>query len=100
MITRAIRAVTRGWRSGVAAASIAVISICDPGSLVLGGSVAEAGGVRFVDKVRESIAGRVPADFSLELTGLGNMAVLKGGVAMALSKARRELVSVTKEGVR
>jgi predicted NBD/HSP70 family sugar kinase len=84
----------------VAAASIAVISICDPGSLVLGGSVAEAGGVRFVDKVRESIAGRVPADFSLELTGLGNMAVLKGGVAMALSKARRELVSVTKEGVR
>lgn len=84
----------------VAAASIAVISICDPGSLVLGGSVAEAGGVRFVDKVQESIAGRVPADFSLELTGLGNMAVLKGGVAMALSKARRELVSVTKEGVR
>jgi len=84
----------------VAAASIAVISICDPGSLVLGGSVAEAGGVRFVDKVRESIAGRAPADFSLELTGLGNMAVLKGGVAMALSKARRELVSVTKEGVR
>lgn len=84
----------------VAVASIAVISICDPGSLVLGGSVAEAGGVRFVDKVRESIAGRVPADFSLELTSLGNMAVLKGGVAMALSKARRELVSVTKEGVR
>jgi len=83
----------------VAAAAIAVISICDPGLLVLGGSVAEAGGARFVDKVRECIAGRVPADFSLELTGLGNMAVLKGGVAMALSKARRELVSVTKEGV-
>lgn len=92
--------IEEGLVSRVAAASIAVISICDPELLVLGGSVAEAGGARFVDKVREIVAGRVPADFSLKLTGLGNTAVLKGGVAMALSKARRELVSVTKEGVK
>lgn len=83
----------------VAAACIAVISVCDPELLVLGGSVAEAGGTRFVDKVRKSMAGRAPADFGLELTGLGSSVVLKGGVAIALSKARRELVSVMKEGV-
>jgi predicted NBD/HSP70 family sugar kinase len=84
----------------VAGASIAVASICDPELIVLGGSVAESGGSRFVDKVRESVSGRVPASFSLELTGLGDEAVLKGGVAVALAKARRELVSVTKEGAK
>lgn len=84
----------------VAAASIAVASICDPDLLVLGGSVAEAGGARFVDRVREGVAGRVPASLSIELTALGSAAVLKGGVAIALSKARRELVSMTKEGAK
>jgi hypothetical protein len=60
--------------------------------------VAEAGGARFVDRVRESVAGRMPASLSLELTALGSAAVLKGGVAISLSRARRELVSATKEG--
>ena len=77
----------------IAAAAIAVLSICDPELLVMGGSVAEAGSRRFVDRVRECMRGRVPAEFSVELTSLGNTAALNGGVAIALSRARRELVS-------
>lgn len=84
----------------IAAAAIAVLSICDPELLVLGGSVAEAGGRHFVNKVRERIRGRVPAEFSVELTSLGDTAAVKGGVAIALARARRELVSATKEGVK
>jgi hypothetical protein len=70
-----------------------VLSVCDPELLVLGGSVAEAGGRRFKDRVRERMRGRAPAEFSVELTSLGEMAALNGGVAIALSRARRELVS-------
>jgi predicted NBD/HSP70 family sugar kinase len=77
----------------IAAATIAVLSVCDPELLVLGGSVAEAGGRRFKDRVRERMRGRAPAEFSVELTSLGEMAALNGGVAIALSRARRELVS-------
>jgi predicted NBD/HSP70 family sugar kinase len=77
----------------IAAAALAVLSICDPELVVMGGSVAEAGGRRFVDGVRERMRGRVPAEFSIELTSLGDTAALNGGIAIALSKARRELVS-------
>jgi predicted NBD/HSP70 family sugar kinase len=77
----------------IAAAAIAVLCICNPELFVLGGSVAEAGGRRFRDMVRERMRGRAPAKFSMQLTSLGDMAALNGGIAFALSKARRELVS-------
>jgi predicted NBD/HSP70 family sugar kinase len=77
----------------IAAAAIAVVCICDPELLVLGGSVAEAGRERFKDLVRERVKACVPAKFSVQLTSLGDMSALNGGIAFALSKARRELVS-------
>jgi predicted NBD/HSP70 family sugar kinase len=77
----------------IAAAAIAVLCVCDPELLVLGGSVAEAGGERFKDMVRERVRARAPATFSVRLTSLGDMSVLNGGIALALSRARRELVS-------
>jgi predicted NBD/HSP70 family sugar kinase len=81
----------------VAAAATAVLSICDPQVLVLGGSVTEAGGERFVRRVRECVGGRTPAEFSIKLTSLGYAAALHGGVAIALSEARRRLISEMKE---
>jgi predicted NBD/HSP70 family sugar kinase len=77
----------------IAAAALAVLSICDPELLVLGGSVSEAGGQRFVDGVRKRMRGRVPGEFSVEHTSLGDTAALNGGIAIALSRARRDLVS-------
>jgi predicted NBD/HSP70 family sugar kinase len=81
----------------VAAVAIDVLSICDPELLVLGGSVAEAGGQGFVRKVRDRVGGRAPAEFSIESTSLGSAAALHGGIALALSKTRRQLVSEVKE---
>ncbi|MEU7719756.1 ROK family transcriptional regulator [Streptomyces tibetensis] len=68
-----------------------VVAILDPGCVVLGGEVGQAGGAELAGRVQERIAGMTPLPTEVRATTLGGEAVLRGALLTARDRAQDEL---------
>ncbi|MEU4467182.1 ROK family transcriptional regulator [Streptomyces sp. NPDC024017] len=68
-----------------------VVAILDPGCVVLGGEVGEAGGEELAARVRDRIARMTPLPTEVRTTALGGGAVLRGALLTARDRAQEEL---------
>ncbi|WP_260460768.1 ROK family protein, partial [Streptomyces sp. WAC04114] len=68
-----------------------VVAILDPGCVVLGGEVGQAGGVELAARVRDRIARMTPLPTEVRATTLGGGAVLRGALLTARDQAQEEL---------
>jgi hypothetical protein len=68
-----------------------VVAILDPGCVVLGGEVGEAGGEELAARVRDRIARMTPLPTEVRTTVLGGGAVLRGALLTARDRAQEEL---------
>lgn len=76
-------------RLAVAVAS--VVAILDPGCVVLGGEVGQAGGEELAARVQDRIARMTPLPTTVRTTTLGGGAVLRGALLTARDRAQEEL---------
>jgi len=76
---------------GVAAVSV----VLDPGLVVLGGDVAQAGGHKLAERVRAATARIAPNGTEVGLGGVGGSPVVRGALLHALERARDEVFSST-----
>lgn len=95
LVTEAIAAGQEGFldalaqRLALAAASI--VSIVDPGQLVLGGEVGLAGGAELALRVESQLAALIPLPTQVRPGELGGTAVLRGALLTARDVAQEEL---------
>ncbi|MFD7244877.1 ROK family transcriptional regulator [Streptomyces massasporeus] len=68
-----------------------VVAILDPGCVVLGGEVGQAGGAELAARVRDRIARMTPLPTEVRATTLGGDAVLRGALLTARDRAQEEL---------
>ncbi|MFE6097864.1 ROK family transcriptional regulator [Streptomyces massasporeus] len=68
-----------------------VVAILDPGCVVLGGEVGQAGGAELAARVRDRIARMTPLPTEVRATTLGGGAVLRGALLTARNRAQDEL---------
>ncbi|MGW7511851.1 ROK family transcriptional regulator [Streptomyces massasporeus] len=68
-----------------------VVAILDPGCVVLGGEVGQAGGEALASRVRDRIARMTPLPTEVRATTLGGGAVLRGALLTARDRAQEEL---------
>ncbi|GHD24881.1 transcriptional regulator [Streptomyces violarus] len=68
-----------------------VVAILDPGCVVLGGEVGQAGGEELAGRVRDRIARMTPLPTEVRTTTLGGGAVLRGALLTARDRAQEEL---------
>ncbi|MBB4716544.1 ROK family transcriptional regulator [Streptomyces luteogriseus] len=68
-----------------------VVAILDPGCVVLGGEVGQAGGEELASRVRDRIARMTPLPTEVRATSLGGGAVLRGALLTARDRAQEEL---------
>ncbi|MZF89508.1 ROK family transcriptional regulator [Streptomyces sp. SID5643] len=68
-----------------------VVAILDPGCVVLGGEVGQAGGEELASRVRDRIARMAPLPTEVRATTLGGGAVLRGALLTARDRAQEEL---------
>ncbi|MGA5204564.1 ROK family transcriptional regulator [Streptomyces variegatus] len=68
-----------------------VVAILDPGCVVLGGEVGEAGGEELAARVQDRIARMTPLPTEVRTTTLGGGAVLRGALLTARDRAQEEL---------
>ncbi|MFF8939823.1 ROK family transcriptional regulator [Streptomyces paradoxus] len=68
-----------------------VVAILDPGCVVLGGEVGQAGGEELAARVRDRIARMTPLATEVRATTLGGGAVLRGALLTARDRAQEEL---------
>ncbi|BCL19181.1 ROK family transcriptional regulator [Streptomyces tuirus] len=68
-----------------------VVAILDPGCVVLGGEVGQAGGAELATRVRDRIARMTPLPTEVRATTLGGGAVLRGALLTARDRAQDEL---------
>ncbi|WP_309094809.1 ROK family transcriptional regulator [Streptomyces sp.] len=68
-----------------------VVAILDPGCVVLGGEVGQAGGAELAARVRERLARMTPLPTEVRPTTLGGGAVLRGALLTARDRAQDEL---------
>lgn len=68
-----------------------VVAILDPGCVVLGGEVGQAGGEELASRVRDRIARMTPLPTEVRATTLGGGAVLRGALLTARDRAQEEL---------
>ncbi|MEU2914270.1 ROK family transcriptional regulator [Streptomyces massasporeus] len=68
-----------------------VVAILDPGCVVLGGEVGQAGGAELAARVRDRIARMTPLPTEVRATALGGGAVLRGALLTARDRAQEEL---------
>ncbi|MFF7379679.1 ROK family transcriptional regulator [Streptomyces massasporeus] len=68
-----------------------VVAILDPGCVVLGGEVGQAGGAELAARVRDRIARMTPLPTEVRATTLGGTAVLRGALLTARDRAQDEL---------
>ncbi|MCT9139026.1 ROK family transcriptional regulator [Streptomyces violarus] len=68
-----------------------VVAILDPGCVVLGGEVGQAGGEELAGRVRDRIARMTPLPTEVRTTTLGGDAVLRGALLTARDRAQEEL---------
>ncbi|MFJ8466168.1 ROK family transcriptional regulator [Streptomyces swartbergensis] len=71
----------------------AVVAILDPGCVVLGGEVGQAGGDELAARVQDRIARMTPLPTEVRTTTLGGRAVLRGALLTARDRAQEELFS-------
>ncbi|MFF5961237.1 ROK family transcriptional regulator [Streptomyces luteogriseus] len=70
-----------------------VVAILDPGCVVLGGEVGQAGGEELASRVRDRIARMTPLPTEVRATSLGGGAVLRGALLTARDRAQEELLT-------
>jgi predicted NBD/HSP70 family sugar kinase len=68
-----------------------VVAILDPGCVVLGGEVGQAGGGELAARVQDRIARMTPLPTEVRTTTLGGSAVLRGALLTARDRAQEEL---------
>jgi hypothetical protein len=67
--------------------------VLDPGLVVLGGDVGQAGGAALVDRVAAGVAGISPARPRVVPTGVPGEPVLRGAMLAAVAQARAALLA-------
>jgi predicted NBD/HSP70 family sugar kinase len=78
----------------IAVGLAAVVAVLDPPLVVLGGEVAQAGGVPLRDAVREAMAANAPLETTVEITAVtGDHPVLLGGLDAGLAAVREVLLA-------
>ncbi|MDX2555490.1 ROK family transcriptional regulator [Streptomyces stelliscabiei] len=75
----------------VAIGAASVVAVLDPGCVVLGGEVGQAGGVELAGRVGQRLAAMSPLPTEVRAGGLGGAAVLRGALLMAREAAQDEL---------
>ncbi|MEV6553652.1 ROK family transcriptional regulator [Streptomyces sp. NPDC051597] len=75
----------------IAIGAAAVVSVLDPGLIVLGGELGHAGGARLSARVRARLAALTPLGAEVRPSGLGDRAVLRGALLAARDAAQDEL---------
>ncbi|MFJ3671650.1 ROK family transcriptional regulator [Streptomyces sp. NPDC090106] len=68
-----------------------VVAILDPGCLVLGGEVGQAGGAALATRVAHRVRRMSPLPTEVRPSGLGGTAVLRGALLTARERAQEEL---------
>ncbi|MEU9449568.1 ROK family transcriptional regulator [Streptomyces sp. NPDC048277] len=69
----------------------AVVSVLDPGCVVLGGEIGAAGGAVLAARVEERLRRMSPLATEVRASGLGGAAVLRGALLTARERAQEEL---------
>lgn len=77
----------------IAVALAAVVAVLDPTLVVLGGQIAQAGGIPLRDAVREAMTANAPLDTTVEITSVTDDPVLLGGLDAGLIQVREALLS-------
>ncbi|MEV4330006.1 ROK family transcriptional regulator [Streptomyces sp. NPDC049597] len=75
----------------IAVGAAAVVSVLDPGCVVLGGEVGHAGGTALASRVETRLARMSPLRTEVRAGELGGSAVLSGALRLAREAAQREL---------
>ncbi|MFI2371520.1 ROK family transcriptional regulator [Streptomyces sp. NPDC018833] len=75
----------------LAVGAAAVVSVLDPGCVVLGGEVGHAGGAELASRVERRLARMSPLRTEVRAGALGGAAVLSGALRVAREAAQREL---------
>ncbi|WNZ13057.1 ROK family transcriptional regulator [Streptomyces sp. 11x1] len=75
----------------VAIGAASVVAVLDPGCVVLGGEVGQAGGEELAVRVGERLAAMSPLPTEVRAGGLGGTAVLRGALLMAREAAQDDL---------
>ncbi|MGW2382576.1 ROK family transcriptional regulator [Streptomyces sp. NPDC001658] len=75
----------------IALGAAAVISVLDPGCLVLSGEIGRAGGAVLAARVQERLARMSPLPTEVRASSLGGQAVLRGALLTARDRAQDEL---------
>ncbi|MFD9793052.1 ROK family transcriptional regulator [Streptomyces sp. NPDC059070] len=75
----------------LAIGAAAVVSVLDPGLVVLGGELGHAGGEVLAERVRRRLAALSPLGTEVRATGLGDRAVLRGALLAARDAAQDDL---------
>jgi predicted NBD/HSP70 family sugar kinase/DNA-binding transcriptional ArsR family regulator len=77
----------------IAVGLAAVVAVLDPPLVVLGGQVAQAGGVPLRDAVREAMAANAALQTTVEITAVTDDPVLLGGLDAGLAAVREVLLT-------
>jgi predicted NBD/HSP70 family sugar kinase len=75
----------------VALGAASVVAVLDPGCVVLGGEVGQAGGEELAVRVERRLAAMSPLPTEVRASGLGGAAVLRGALLMAREAAQDEV---------
>jgi predicted NBD/HSP70 family sugar kinase len=75
----------------VALGAASVVAVLDPGCVVLGGEVGQAGGEELAVRVERRLAAMSPLPTEVRVSGLGGAAVLRGALLMAREAAQDEV---------
>ncbi|MDX3518773.1 ROK family transcriptional regulator [Streptomyces scabiei] len=75
----------------VALGAASVVAVLDPGCVVLGGEVGQAGGEELAARVERRLAAMSPLPTEVRASGLGGAAVLRGALLMAREAAQDEV---------
>ncbi|MDW8808688.1 ROK family transcriptional regulator [Streptomyces scabiei] len=75
----------------VALGAASVVAVLDPGCVVLGGEVGQAGGEELAVRVERRLAAMSPLPTEVRASGLGGAAVLRGALLMAREAAQEEV---------
>ncbi|WP_369197500.1 ROK family transcriptional regulator [Streptomyces djakartensis] len=75
----------------IAVGAASVVAVLDPGCVVLGGEVGQAGGEALASRVQDRLARMTPLRTEVRPTTLGGAAVLRGALLTARDRAQEEL---------
>lgn len=75
----------------LALGAASVVAVLDPGCVVLGGEVGQAGGVALAARVEARLTAMSPLPTEVRPSGLGGSAVLRGALLMAREAAQDDL---------